>query len=74
MADDGLDKYRKEYNKMLLDKATGANSIVQDKYVTVSVCKKNIEEARNYFARVGADLIAHFNRCLLYTSLLGVSP
>ena len=62
MADDGLDKYRKEYNKMLLDKATGANSIVQDKYVTVSICKKNIEEARNYFARVGADLIAHFNR------------
>ena len=44
MADDGLDKYRKEYNKMLLDKATGANSIVQDKYVTVSVCKKNIDE------------------------------
>lgn len=52
----------KEYNKMLLDKTTGANSIVQDKYVTVSVCKKNIEEARNYFARVGADLIAHFSR------------
>ena len=62
MAEDGLDKYRKEYNKMLLDKATGANSIVQDKYVTVSVCKKNIEEARNYFARVGADLISHFAR------------
>lgn len=61
-ADDGLDRYRKEYNKMLLDKATGANSIVQDKYVTISVCKKNIEEARNYFARVGADLIGHFNR------------
>ena len=39
MSDDGLDKYRTEYNKMLLDKATGANSIVQDKYVTVSVCK-----------------------------------
>ena len=47
---------------MYKSKATGANSIVQDKYVTVSVCKKNIEEARNYFARVGADLIAHFNR------------
>ena len=62
MAEDGLDNYRKEYNKMLLDKVTGANSIVQDKYVTVSVCKKNIEEARNYFARVGADLISHFAR------------
>lgn len=62
MAEDGLDKYRTEYNKMLLDKATGANSIVQDKYVTISVCKKNIEEARNYFARVGTDLISHFSR------------
>ena len=29
MAEDGLDKYRKEYNRMLLDKATGANSIVK---------------------------------------------
>jgi hypothetical protein len=47
---------------MLLDKATGANSIVQDKYVTVSVMKKNIEEARNYFSRIGTDLITHFSR------------
>jgi len=60
--EDGLDLYRKEYNKMLMDKATGANSMVQEKYVTISVCKKNIEEAKNYFARVGADLIAHFMR------------
>ena len=35
---DDLDIYRDEYNKMLLDKATGANSMVQDKYITVSVC------------------------------------
>ena len=27
---DPLDKYRREYNKILLDKATGANAIVQD--------------------------------------------
>ncbi|HHZ07071.1 MAG TPA: DUF87 domain-containing protein [Clostridiales bacterium] len=62
MAEDNLDEYRHEYNKMLLDKATGANAIVQDKYVTITVAKKNIEEARNYFSRVGADLISHFNR------------
>lgn len=62
MAEDELDDYRREYNKMLLDKATGANAIVQDKYITVTVAKKNIEEARNYFARVGADLISHFSR------------
>ena len=59
---DRLDEYRREYNQMLLDKATGANSIVQDKYVTVSVIKKNIEEARNYFSRIGTDLITHFSR------------
>lgn len=59
---DELDVYREEYNKMLLEKATGANAIVQDKYITISVSKKNVEEARSYFARVGADLIAHFGR------------
>ena len=59
---DGLDDYRSEYNRILLDKATGANAIVQDKYITISVHKKNIEEARNYFARVTSDLIAKFNR------------
>lgn len=61
LRDDGLDDYRKEYNQMLLDKTTGANSIVQDKYITVSVVKKNIEEARNYFSRIGTDLITHFS-------------
>ena len=45
---------------MLLDKATGANGITQEKYVTISVAKKDIEEARAYFARVGADLTSHF--------------
>ena len=59
---DGLDDYRSEYNRILLDKATGANAIVQDKYITISVHKKNIEEARNYFARVTSDLISKFNR------------
>ena len=62
LKDDGLNEYREEYNRMLLEKATGANSIVQEKYITISVCKKNVEEARNYFARVGADLISHFGR------------
>ncbi len=62
MQEDGLDLYRKEYNKMLLEKATGSNSMVQEKYVTVSVYKKSIEEARTYFARVGTELASHFAR------------
>ena len=55
MQDDGLDIYRKEYNQMLLDKINGGNGIIQEKYITVSVVKKDIEEAGAYFARIGAD-------------------
>lgn len=70
---DGLDEYREEYNKMLLDKSVDANGILQEKYVTVTVAKKNIEEARAYFARVGADLVQHFaalgSRCTELTAL-----
>ena len=60
MQGDFRDEYRREYNQMLLDKATGANGIMQEKYITISVVKKDIEEARAYFARVGADLVSHF--------------
>ena len=58
--DDALDEYREEYNKILLDKIVGANSITQEKFITISINKKNIEEARNYFNRAGAELINHF--------------
>lgn len=60
MRGDGLDEYREEYNRMLLDKATGGNGITQEKFITISVQKKDIREARAYFARIGADLSAHF--------------
>jgi len=62
LQNDELDVYRKEYNAMLLERATGANSMVQEKYVTVSAYKKNIEEARTYFTRIGAELTGHFAR------------
>ena len=62
MKEDGLDLYRKEYNGMLLEKATGANSLVREKYVTVSIYKKDIEEAKAYFTRVGTELKGHFLR------------
>lgn len=60
--DDKLDQYHKEYNDMLIEKANGANSIVQDKYVTISINKKSIEEARTYFSRMGSELSNHFAR------------
>ena len=60
MRGDGLDQYRQEYNQMLIDKATGANGILQEKFVTISVYKRDVEDARAYFARIGSDLTARF--------------
>ena len=60
--DDRLDEYRKEYNMMLLSKALSTTSIVQDKYLTISVFRNSIEDARSYFNRVGAELQMHFSR------------
>ena len=58
---DELDKYRRGYNQMLISQAKNANEIVQEKIITISVYKKSVEEARNYFTRAGTDLINHFN-------------
>lgn len=63
MKEDGLDHFRKEYNEMLLSKVSGTNnSVVQDRYITVTVAKRNIDEARTYFSRVGTDLITHLSQ------------
>ena len=70
---DGLDDYRREYNQMLLDKAMDANGITQEKYITVTVAKKNIEDARAYFSRTGAELSQHLtalgSRCIEMTAV-----
>lgn len=58
---DELDKFRKEYNEMLLSQSKTANEIVQEKIITISVYKKSVEEARSYFSRIGTDLSNHFN-------------
>ena len=69
---DDNDVYRQEYNDMLLDKTIGSNGMLQEKYITVSVVKKNIDEARRYFARVGPELASRFaalgSRCTEMTT------
>ena len=55
--DDYLDGYRAEYNSMLMGKVTdSSNSVVQERYITLSVHRKSIEEARTFFDRVTADV------------------
>ncbi len=57
-----LDRYRREYNDILMEKATQSNNLIQDKYITISVSKKSIEEARTFFKRVDIDLSKSFGR------------
>jgi len=60
---DELDVFRKEYNEMLYDKITStSNSIVQERYITVSAPAKDIEEARSYFNRMTAELSGHLGK------------
>ncbi len=56
---DGLDIYRQEYNQMLLDKAVNSNGMVREIYLTISVFKKNHEEAKSYFRRISSDIVSH---------------
>lgn len=58
---DGLDIYREEYNKMLEEKAEYSNRIVQEKYITTTVEKKSVEDARAYFSRTGTELASHLS-------------
>ena len=60
-ANDKLDKYRHEYNEMLINQAKNANEIVQEKIITISVYKDSVEEARNYFTRTSTELMNRFS-------------
>ncbi len=62
MMNDGKDHLRQEYNNMLLEIANSSTCLIRDMYITVSVVRKNYEDARNYFARVGAELSMHLSR------------
>ena len=48
---------------MLTDKVTdSSNSVVQERYITVSTHKKNVDEARTFFDRVIGDVTSRLNK------------
>ena len=57
---DVLDTYRQEYNDLLSELALVDNGTVQEKYITVSVVRKDIKAAREYFSRVEVELRNRF--------------
>ena len=67
---DKLDHYRSEYNQMLTAQVSGEDAYCQDKYVTVAV-SRSLADARNYFSRVGADLITQFSRLGSHCEAMG---
>ena len=54
--------YRGEYNQIILDKAAESNNLVQEKYITLSIGLRKIEQTRAYFRRVDTNLSASFGR------------
>ena len=61
MQNDRYDEYRREYNDTLLSKVTTvSNSIVQERFITVSINARDIEEARSYFIKTHAELSTYF--------------
>lgn len=59
---DGLDCYRQESNQLLLSRAAQSNNLVQEKYITLSIAQRKIEETRAYFRRVDGNLSKSFGR------------
>ena len=62
LKEDNLNIYREEYNNMLLDKLKDSNGIIRELYLTISVFKKDYEEAKNYFRRISTDISSHLSK------------
>ncbi|MBC1890068.1 conjugal transfer protein [Listeria booriae] len=68
---DGLDDHRKEMNQMLQEKvAVGQNSLVKEKYVTLSAPAKDHEQAKQSIGRLEVELEGQFNDLGCTTKIL----
>ena len=62
MCNDDMDRFRKESNARFMDEAIGAGNFRHLRYLTVSVRKGNVADARAYFNRVGSELAVYLSR------------
>lgn len=60
LENDKLTKYRKEYNEIMANNSIDSNGIIQEKLLTITVDKKNIEETKSYFSRTSTELSNNF--------------
>ena len=60
--DDGFNEYRKAYNEIIEDKILeGRQGIEQERYLTLTIDRKNFEEAKAQFATLEATIHKAFN-------------
>lgn len=60
---DGLNRYRQEMNKILLDNLTeGNNSITQEKFLTVAIEDENIEHASATLRRIDSEVSSRIKK------------
>lgn len=60
---DGLNRYRQEMNKILLDNLTeGNNSITQEKFLTVAIEDENIEHASATLRRIDSEISSRIKK------------
>ena len=57
-----VDEYRQEANAILKRRAAESNNLVQEKYITLSIPQRKIEETRSYFRRVDGNLTKSLGR------------
>lgn len=60
LENDNLTKYRKELNEILANNSIDSNGMIQEKLLTITIDKKNIEESRNYFSRTSSEIGNNF--------------
>lgn len=60
--DPHFDAFIEEYNQMLIKNMENCSNIIQEKYITITCFKKDIEEARSYFGRLYNEMSTHFKR------------
>ena len=62
MRGDDMDRFRRESNTRFMNEAMDAANFRHLRYLTVSVRKNSINNARSYFNRVGSELSAYLAR------------
>ena len=60
--EDKLGDYCREYNQILLAKKQKGNNLTKERLLTVTVEKRNIDEARNFFTWLSNDLTSAFKK------------